>query len=214
MSYAGTAVRLTVLALVVTAHPVAGQSIRVGLTAVGLRTMRETAEGTIRLQGTGIGGEAQLSRSVLALNVRYYEGSLSEKDGPLGRDIVEGEAIAVIRPVRWFGIALGPHVRSFLDSTSTERWFFWEGRLLAEAQLLGPAIRGYLEGWRVLSANVNVPEQFDSGVGIDGGLIFRFRRWPVVVRLRYRSERMKLGSGARLETAEQLGLVVGIRRGG
>ncbi len=208
------ATRVVLLSLIVsTAFPLQliGQSVGIGAKVVSVRLSRETAAGLEQPKGTAFGIEGVISSSRFGLNIRYYEGSISTPAAGSDQDIVEGEAMVWFRPVRWLSLVIGPHVRSLVTTRGTERWLFLEARLHSEVSLLGP-IRGYADGWRVLAADVNVAEPFDNGYGIDGGLTLSLGALPLAFALRYRNESATLAGGARLETIEQLAIVVGYGR--
>jgi hypothetical protein len=69
-------------------------------------------------------------------------------------------------------------------------------------------VRGYAELWRVVAADVNVPESFDHGQGGEAGMIVRLARAPLEGRIGYRIDHAVLGGGTRLETVD--GVVIGI----
>ena len=148
------------------------------------------------------------------LETIYAASEAAKADDPTAgsdQDIVEGEAMGWFRPVRWLSLVIGPHVRSLITTTGTERWLFLEARVHTEVSLFGP-IKGYADGWRVLAADVNVAEPFDNGYGIDGGLTLSLDALPLAFAIRYRNESATLAGGARLETIEQLAIVVGFGR--
>ncbi len=180
----------------------------------GVSTQIERQRGAVREDFTGaiLGGEAWVSPRqlpMLELNLAYAQGTLESTVGPQKWDFAEGEALIGFRPVPWLAVRTGPHVRSNITAQGTERWFFWEGRLVAEATVLAPALRSYLEITRVLVADVNVQDQFDNGTGIEAG--FELASWdlPLWARLAYRLERGSLAGGSRLETVEQLIISLG-----
>ena len=100
-----------------------------------------------------------------------------------------------------------------ISDVGTQRWFFWEVRLRGEATLGIPVLKGYLEGWNVISNNLDVPEPWDRGQGIEGGLRLQSAGRPLWARLGYRMDHSRLGSGARTETMEQLVATVGFSLG-
>lgn len=176
-----------------------------------VRLSRETPVDSAQFTGTTIGFEGRVSISWLDLAVRYNQGRLTSESAEPEHDLVEGEVMVWFRLLREMALLVGPHVRSLVSAAGRERWLFFEVRLHGEARLLGP-VRGYLDGWRVLAADVNVGVPFDNGYGIDGGLIISASGFPLSLTVRYRAERARLGNGARLETIERLALVVGFER--
>jgi hypothetical protein len=161
------------------------------------------------LSGTLMGGEARVEGWGLALDIAYAQGDVTPDSGtPAARDVIEGRILLGNRPWRGLSVKAGPHVRSYVTASGTQRWFFWEARLRGEGTIVG-RVQVYAEIWRVLSGNVNVVEAFDGGQGGEAGLLLRLPRSPFWGRLAYGIERAKLGGGARLETVEGLSLAVG-----
>jgi hypothetical protein len=205
-----------------TAPLVAGLLVLPGLAAaqvvgargliVGMRTTTATAATDLRLSGSAFGLEGGIGLGPAALTLRYLEGSVRNDTAAVERDFAEGDLTLWARPFRWAALGAGPHVRSFVATGSTERWLFWEVRARASAGLLPRTVDAYLEGWVVVSGDVDVPDPFNAGRGVEGGLEVAVGRLPVSVRLRYRAERIALGDGARRETTEHVMLGVGIGR--
>lgn len=190
------------VAALLTPRPTAAQTFQYGATAMSLRLTRQSGT-TATATGTAFGIEGQVRVRRMSLILRYYQGKLTSDSPLIDQDFVEGEAFVTVQPTRWVSIGVGRHVRAYVEPSGTERWLMWEGRLRLDAVLL-PAVTGYLEGWRVLGADLNVAEALDSGYGLDGGLEIRLSGAPVGFRLRYRTEHAELANGARRETIEQL----------
>lgn len=204
-------------AMPLTAPPLTAQSGRQfafgGLAAYAER--QSAGSLTERLTGVtrGFEGRAMLGRFLV--HVRYLEGNLSTSGGSTDRDLVEGEAFLGVRPISWVTLKAGPHVRSYLTGDVVERWVFWEGRLRAELELFLPATRSfalhsYLEGWRVLSADVNIPESVDDANGVETGMMIRLTQLPIWARIAYRVDRANLSKGARRETVQELIFALGL----
>jgi hypothetical protein len=145
------------------------------------------------------------------LALSYAQGKVDSVgvSGP-GHDLVEGSALLGVRTLPWLTIAVGPHARSYTLTSGTQRWVFWEFRARAAGAFIGSAARGYVELWRALSADVNVPEAFDHAQGGEAGMVIRFARAPLQARVAYRMDHAVLRSvrgGERLETVD--GLMVG-----
>ncbi len=205
---------ITVVALAACFIPfrsTAGQQFGLGGAVAAVRLSRETPVDSAQFTATTIGFEGRVSISWLDLTIRYNQGRLTSESAEPGQDLVEGEVMVWFWPLREVALLVGPHVRSLVGATGTERWLFLEVRLHGEARLFGP-VRGYLDGWRVLAADVNVGMPFDNGYGIDGGLIISASGLPLSFTVRYRAERAQLGNGARLDTIERLAFVVGFER--
>jgi hypothetical protein len=178
----------------------------------GVRTAAATPATDLRLTGNALGVEGAFGIKVLALNLRYLEGTLRNDSAGVEREIAEGEATLWLRPFVWGAVGGGPHIRSFVAPGGTERWLLWEVRGRATAPILPPVLHAYLEGWLAVTGDVDIPEPFDSGRGVEGGVEVSLGRLPVSFRLRYRAERVVLGDGARRETTEHVMLGVGLGR--
>lgn len=185
-----------------------------GIFTVGSTRIRSQSG---QFSGAVVGGDGTLSFGRLELAVSYVQGKVDSvgTSGAAGagggHDLVEGSVLLGARPLSWLTIATGPHARSYTLTSGTQRWVFWELRARAAAAFIGSAARGYVELWRALSADVNVPESFDHAQGGEAGMIIRFARAPLQARVAYRMDHTVLKSalgGTRLETVD--GLVVGI----
>ncbi|MGH7538999.1 MAG: hypothetical protein ACREMF_10205 [Gemmatimonadales bacterium] len=193
------------------------------LVGVGMRVHSQS--GTTppqRLSGAvfGLQGQITFARR-LTLDLGYVQGQLDPSStGASVRDYVEGSAMIGARPLSWLSLRVGPHAWTYLSNAGTQRWFLWEARGQARGEIL-PEVHSYLELWRVLSANVNVPQPFQSGYGGEGGLILRVRdaplipaKFPVRLRLGYGIERIRMvsGAGIRTELIDRLTLSMGIEQ--
>jgi hypothetical protein len=183
-------------------HPFGGAS---------LATTRLRSDGKNPFTGAGSAflGQGALSIGRLRLTVSYLQGTL-DPDGTLGasRPLVEGTVLLGVRALDWLTLETGPHARAYTLTAGTERWLFWELRARASSAFVGSAVRGYAELWRVVAADVNVPESFDHGQGGEAGMIVRLARAPLEGRVGYRIDHAVLGGGTRLETVD--GVVIGI----
>jgi len=97
-----------------------------------------------------------------------------------------------------------------------------EGRARIQGEVL-PEVQSYLELWRVFSANVNVSQPFQTGMGGEGGISLRLRHVPVIpeqfpvrIRMGYGIERVKMEGGnpttIRTEIVDRLSFSIGIER--
>src|SRR6266850_2402951 len=149
-------------------HPFGGAS---------LANTRLRSQGKNPFTGTGSTflGEGALSIGRLQLTVSYLQGTL-DPDGTLGasRPLVEGTVLLGVRALDWLTLETGPHARAYTLTAGTERWLFWEL-------------------WRVVAADVNVPESFDHGQGCESGMIVRLARSPLEGPTDYRVEHGVLG---------------------
>ncbi|HKW40097.1 MAG TPA: hypothetical protein VJN39_02495 [Gemmatimonadales bacterium] len=163
--------------------------------------------------GTAFLGEGSLALGRFSLDVSYLQGTLNPAPNPssatpgTSRDLIEGAALVGLRPTAWLTLATGPHARAYALGSGTQRWLFWELRARAATAFVGSAVRGYVELWRALSADANVPEPFDHAQGGEAGMILRLAHAPLAARVGYRIDHAVLGGGSRLETVD--GMVIG-----
>lgn len=147
------------------------------------------------------------------LTVRYLQGLVDLGSGTTPVDFVEGQMLLMLRPLRWVSAGFGPHARSFAQpGGGAQRWLMWEVHGQGTAPLVGSFLEAYLEGWTVIGSSIDLVESLDHGLGVEGGLRVALGRLPVSVQVRYRTERLALGSGLRQETHEQVGLAIGVGR--
>ena len=204
---------LLVAALSLTAGALGAQTLEpAGVFSVGSARVRsQLASGTAQFSGAVVGADGTFTFGRAHLAVSYVQGKVDSVGvGGPGHDFVEGSALLGVRTFPWLTIAAGPHARSYTLTSGTQRWVFWEFRARAAGAFIGSAARGYVELWRALSADVNVPETFDHAQGGEAGMIIRFARAPLQARVAYRMDHAVLRSvlgGERLETVD--GLIVG-----
>ncbi|MGH7613312.1 MAG: hypothetical protein ACREMW_04600 [Gemmatimonadales bacterium] len=190
------------------------------LSGVGVRLNSTTGPTTQQLSGAVYGVQGQLIYSgFVTLDWGYWQGQIDPADGSgatAPRDVVEGYAMLGGRPFGWLSVRAGPHAWTYISNAGTQRWFLWEARARAQGEIL-PDVQSYLDVYRVLSANVNVPQDFQSGMGGEGGLILLVRdapiipeQFPVRIRLGYGIERIRMGGGIRTEVMDRLSLSLGI----
>jgi hypothetical protein len=156
-----------------------------------------------------IGGAIAVRLRKLRLDLRYLEGGLSSDADIPDQDIVEGELMLGFAPFSWFGVKVGPHIRSFVTSQGTQRWVFWEGRAALGTTLGSPNLATYLEAWHVFASDVDAVEPFGSGNGMEAGISYSLNRLPFMARLAYRIDSSSLAEGARESTVEQLVFAIG-----
>jgi hypothetical protein len=204
----GRGVALLVLAGVTSAPPSLGaQALHpaAGLSVVTARVRSTTGE----FSGTTVLGAGSLALGRVSLDVSYLQGKLDPAAtvaGGTSRDLIEGTVMLGLHPTDWLTLAGGPHARAYTLASGTQRWVFWEVRARAATAFVGSAARGYVELWRALSADANVPEQFNHAQGGEAGMILRLARAPLEARLGYRIDTAVLQS--RTETVD--GVVVGV----
>ena len=207
-------VRLALVAAVLAAGEARAQTLRPTLSG-SVVTTRVRSQSTSPFIGAGPAflGQGALAIRRLKLTVSYLQGTL-DPDGALGasRPLVEGTVLLGVRALDWLTLETGPHARAYTLTGGTERWLFWELRACAATAFVGSTVRGYAELWRVVAADVNVPESFDHAQGGQAGMILRLGRSPLDARVGYRIDHAVLhavpGGGKRLETVD--GVVIGV----
>lgn len=190
------------------------------ISGVGMRLNSQTGPSTQKWSGAAFGFQGQfLYLNRITLDLGYWQGTLNGV-GTGDKDVVEGFAQLGARPMNWLSLRVGPHAWTYVSDAGTQRWFLWEGRARAQGQVL-PAVQSYIEVWKVFSANVNVPQAFQTGLGGEGGLSLRIRdvplipeRLPVRIRLAYGIERVRMNGtqaqGSRAEVLDRLTLGLGV----
>jgi hypothetical protein len=190
------------------------------LSGVGMRVNSTTGPTTQRLSGAAFGFNGHIIYSgLITLNLGYWQGQLTPASGQTqvaARDVVEGYAQLGARPLSWLSVRVGPHAWTYTSNAGRQRWFLLEGRARAQGEIL-PDIQSYIELWDVLSADVNVPQGFQSGMGGEGGISLRVRdvpvipqRFPVRIRAAYGIERVRMNAAGRTEVMDRLSLSIGI----
>jgi len=190
----------------------------VALSGVGMRLNSSSGPTTQQRSGAVFGLQGQLIYSgFVTLDWGYWQGQIDPTGGPAAsRDVVEGYAMLGGRPFGWLSLRAGPHAWTYISNAGTQRWLLWEGRARAQGEVV-PDVHSYIELWKVFSANVNVPQDFQSGMGGEGGLILLVRDAPLIperfrmrLRLGYGVERVRMGGGIRTEVMDRLSLSLGI----
>src|SRR5882762_6753140 len=202
---------LGVLAAALTAGELGAQALRPmgSASLVTARVRSQVPTGIDQFTGSAFLGQGALAMGRVELSVSYLQGTLNPHGGTAAaRDLVEGTVRLGVRALDWLTLETGPHARAYTLTAGTERWLFWELRARASSVFIGSAVRGYAELWRVVAADVNVPESFDHGQGGEAGMIVRLARAPLEGRIGYRIDHAVLGGGTRLETVD--GVVIGI----
>lgn len=184
-----------------------------GPTVAEMRVHSRLPGGTETLSAAGFGAEGMAVVWRFALRARYLRGDL-EPTAPttIPREAVEARVLLGVRIAPWLSLATGPHVRSFATPIGTQRWSLWEVEIRGAPSIVPNVIRGYAELWRVVAADVNVPEEWNSGHGGDAGMLLSLPRLPLWLRIGYRIEVFTLGDGTRRETTDGLTVSAGIGR--
>lgn len=177
---------------------------------VGWWTHTAVGPSTQSLSGWTFGGDGSVGWRRLSLYLGYWQGSVNpDSAGASSRDVVEGYALLAGHITPWLELKAGPHVWTYTSNAGSQRWALFEGRLHAEGGLIGKTVATYFELWTALSGSVNAVQEFGSGVGGQGGLIYHDRRLPLWGRLGYSVEQARLSGDAWKETVQRVILGVG-----
>jgi hypothetical protein len=190
------------------------------LSGIGMRVNSTSGPATQKLSGAVFGFQGHvLFARLITFNVGYWQGQITPADGQstiAPRDVVEGYAQIGARPLPWLWLRGGPHAWTYISNAGRQRWLLMEGRARVQGEII-PDLQSYLELWNVFSANVNVPQGFQSGRGGEGGISLRIRdvpiipeRFPVRIRAAYGIERVRMEGGVRAEVVDRLSLSIGI----
>jgi hypothetical protein len=199
--------------LALAARPAAAQLPRYLGVDVGVSSasFQSTAPGGgEKLSGFAGVGHWRIVLRPVSIDVAYAQGRLSADTGSaVPRALVEGSVFATYRPVPWFALKTGPHVRAFAATGGTERWMLWEGRAHADAPLLDGEWQAYGELWVALASSVNVTPGAGGARGAEAGLTLKLPRSPVWARLAYAVDQMRLKNDARTESLQSVALTLG-----
>src|SRR5881397_2710435 len=152
---------IVLLVAALTAGELGAQALRPTGSAslVTARVRSQVPAGIDQFTGSAFLGQGAIALGRVELSVSYLQGTLTPDGGTAAaRDLVEGTVRLGVRALDWLTLETGPHARAYSLTAGTERWLFWELRARAATAFVGSAVRGYAELWRVLGADVNVPE--------------------------------------------------------
>ncbi len=201
--------------------PLAAQSrLRplVEASAASLLVRSEVGPTTMTLKGTVVGGEGHLELGRIGLILGYAQGTLSPAGGGGGgggaasQDVVEGKVLIAVRPAPWLTLQGGPQARAYVTAGGTQRWLLWRVQARAEPELVPDRVRSFVALFQIVSADINVVEQFDRGRGGEVGVLARLGHSALWARLGYGIEQIRLGGGARLETVDRVAVSVAVGR--
>jgi hypothetical protein len=210
--------RIIVLAfsVVMIGNPAHAQAPRylLNLGVGSIRLESTTSSVGDQLSGIVFGGGGRVSFGKLEADVHYDEGHLDAQSGtPVPRDLVEGHLMVGVRPVSWLSIKTGPHARGYVAGGITERWLLWEARVTADAYIIYPVVRGFLEAGGTLHGSiVNGAGPFGNSRLGEAGMVFKVPRAPLWFRVSYGVERTRFASTNGLDAMETLNFAVGIGR--
>lgn len=171
------------------------------------------AASAAELTGPSVGFDGELRVLVFTLEAQYQHAALTATGSGAPHTMLEGNAMAGVRPMRWIHLSAGPRVRDHLLPEGRHRTLQWEARLQVETVLIPDYGRAVVNGWRALYGELNSrPQSFASGRG--GQAFFELTAPPIPGSLRvgYRMDRSTFGDG-RVETLEQLFVTAGFGAG-
>jgi hypothetical protein len=165
------------------------------------------------LRGPGFGGEGRISVNGLLFGLGLLEGQL-KRTGVAGSaprlDLVQGTVFVGGRVLPWLEMTAGPVVRAYVTDSTTERWVYWQARARVDAPIVVGKLASYLEVWRALASDVNLPTGAGRIQGGEAGVVFQPPRQRVWLRLSYRVDDALLGGPGGNETMEAITLSGGI----
>lgn len=169
----------------------------------------DLAGGAVRLRGPVLAGEGRVALGRVALAAGLLEGRLNPVAGATApSDLVEARLAVAARPLPWLELAAGPAVRAYVANSVTERWVFWQARARVDAPIVTARLASYVELWRALSSQLNVPTAPGRVQGGEAGLVYRPPRGVWWLRVAYRVDDAAL-SAVSSETLEAISFAVG-----
>ena len=195
-----------------------------GRPAIGLRAdafmmwvHSDTGPTRSSLRGPGFGGEGRITTNGWLFGLGLWEAQLKPAGGDSGaaaptpqRDLVQGTLFVGGRPAPWLEITAGPVVRAYVTNSTTERWVFWQARARFDAPIVVGQLGTYLEVWRALASQVNLPIGAGRVQGGEAGVVFQPPQQRVWLRLSYRLDDALFGGPGGNETMEAITLSGGI----
>ncbi len=168
----------------------------------------DTGPGRISQRGPGLGAEGRVDLNGLLFGAGLMEAGLKSAAGGTAppRDFVQGAVFAGGRPVPWLELTIGPVIRAYVTDSTTERWVFWQARARVDAPIVAGRLASYLEAWRAVSSDVNLPASPGRAQGGEAGVVYQLPQRPIRLRLAYRIDDALLGPAAGNETVEMITL--------
>ena len=164
------------------------------------------------LRGPGFGAEGRIAVNGWLFGLGLLEGQLK----PAGTstapqlDLVQGTLFVGGRLLPWLEMTAGPVVRAYVTDSPTERWVYWQARARVDAPIVVGQLGTYLEVWRALASQVNLPTGAGRIQGGEAGVVYQPPRQRVWLRLSYRMDDALLGGPGGNETMEAITLSGGI----
>jgi len=176
----------------------------------------DTGPAGASLRGPGFGGEGRIAVNGWLFGLGLMESQLKPA-GSAGAgsaapqlDFVQGTAFVGGRVQPWLEMTVGPVVRAYVTDSTTERWVYWQARARVDAPIVAGQLGSYLEVWRAVASNVNLPTGANRIQGGEAGVMFQPPRQRVWLRLSYRMDDALLGGPGGTETVEAITLSGGI----
>ena len=176
----------------------------------------DTGASRASLRGPGFGGEGRIAVNGLLFGLGLLEGQLKPAGASAGGgaapqlDLVQATVFVGGRVLPWLEMTAGPVVRAYVTDSTTERWVFWQARARVDAPIVVGQLGTYLEVWRALASQVNLPTGAGRIQGGEAGVLFQPPQQRVWLRLSYRMDDALLGGPSGNETMEAITLSGGI----
>jgi len=180
----------------------------VGFEGAYTRAHSRATGATELVSGTAFTGQALLALQHWRLRLEYGQGNLDADTGTAApRGLAEGRAQLGLDVAPWLTLWAGPRARSYKQSGTWQRWWFWEIATEARGTLF--ADRAYAFGGLAFApaGTVDALPAFSRATGVSAGLAVRLPGGTPWARLGYRVDQTRLAGGRR-ETVEAISLGV------
>lgn len=167
-----------------------GLLVGLGAVAYGVTALAGPARETMR--GAGLAASLAAASGPFALQLEYREASL---DGGPGHVVVDAEAMAGIRPIRWLAVSAGPRVRALVTDSGRDRWVLWQARLDAAGVLVRDRLDAFAGTWGVAYGSASSGAALSGGWGAELGVAARLPLRGARLRLGYRVDQAAAQGG-------------------
>ena len=179
-----------------------------GFEAAVTRAHSRATGATELLSGAAFTGQATLALQRWRLRLEYGQGNLDADTGMAApRGLAEGRAQLGFDAAPWLTLWAGPRARSYKQSGTWQRWWFWEIATEARGTLF--ADKAYAFGGLSFApaGTVDALPAFSRATGVSAGLAVHLPGGTPWARLSYRVDQTRLAGGRR-ETVEAIALGV------
>ena len=182
--------------------------VAAGFEAAVTRAHSRATGATELLSGAAFTGQATLALQRWRLRLEYGQGNLDADTGTAAaRGLAEGRAQLGFDVASWLTLWAGPRARSYKQSGTWQRWWFWEIATEARGTLF--ADKAYAFGGLSFApaGTVDALPAFSRATGVSAGLAVHLPGGTPWARLSYRVDQTRLAGGRR-ETVEAIALGV------